>query len=83
VQRIRYLKECVTLDVVLGDGRSGYFTLGAGDISIEPPIFYDKQIGIGSAGKSFVASGILDASSILAIRIAVVGRCFFGRSQLS
>jgi hypothetical protein len=39
VERIRYLKDCATIDIVLGDGRKGYFVLGQGDLSINPPIF--------------------------------------------
>jgi len=41
VLRIRYLKDCATLDVVLPDGRRGYFILGVGDISINPPLPMD------------------------------------------
>ena len=38
VRRIRYLKDCVTIDVVLPDGRSGYVVLGTGDVSVIPPL---------------------------------------------
>ncbi len=36
VQRIRYLKDCATLDVVLPDGRKGYVVLGVADASVIP-----------------------------------------------
>jgi hypothetical protein len=38
VRRIRYLKDCATLDVVLPDGRTGYVVLGVGDVSVNPPL---------------------------------------------
>jgi hypothetical protein len=38
VQRIRYFKDCATLDVVLPDGRKGYFVFGVGDVSVNPPL---------------------------------------------
>ena len=38
VRRIHYLKGCATVDVVPPSGESGYFVLGVGDISIEPPL---------------------------------------------
>ena|SRR6266705_2386228 len=38
VQRIRYLKDCATLDVVLPDGRKGYVVLGVGDATVIPPL---------------------------------------------
>jgi hypothetical protein len=38
VRRIRYLKDCATLDVVLPDGRKAYFVLGVGDVSVNPPL---------------------------------------------
>ena len=38
VQRIRYLKECATLDIVLPDGRKSYFVLGVGHFSVNPPL---------------------------------------------
>ena len=38
VRRIRYLKDCLTLDVSLPDGRTGYFVLGVGDVSVNPPL---------------------------------------------
>ena len=38
VRRIRYLKNCATLDVVLPDGRAGYVVLGVGDVSVNPPL---------------------------------------------
>jgi len=37
VRRIRYLKNCAVVDVVLPDGRKGYVVLGIGDISVNPP----------------------------------------------
>lgn len=39
VRRIRYLDDCATVDVVLKDGREGYFVLGVGDVSVDPPLF--------------------------------------------
>jgi hypothetical protein len=36
VQRIRYWKNCATVDVALSDGRRGYVVLGVGDISVHP-----------------------------------------------
>jgi hypothetical protein len=38
VRRIRYLKDCATIDVALPDGREGYVVLGVGDISVNPPL---------------------------------------------
>ena len=38
VRRIRYLKDCATLDVALPDGREGYVVLGVGDVSVNPPL---------------------------------------------
>jgi len=38
VRRIRYLKECATIDVLLPDGRRGYVVLGTGDVSVIPPL---------------------------------------------
>jgi hypothetical protein len=38
VRRIRYLKDCATLDVALPDGREGYVVLGVGDVSVEPAL---------------------------------------------
>ncbi len=38
VQRIRYWKNCATLDVALSDGRQGYVVLGVGDVSVHPPL---------------------------------------------
>lgn len=40
VRRIRYLKECAAIDVVLPDGRTGYVVLGVGDVSVNPPLHY-------------------------------------------
>lgn len=36
LRRIRYLKDCATVDVILPNGRQGYFVPGEGNISIEP-----------------------------------------------
>ena len=38
VRRIRYWKDCATVDVLLPDGRSGHLILGVGDVSIRPPL---------------------------------------------
>jgi hypothetical protein len=38
VQKITYLKDCATFDIVLPDGRKGYFVLGVGDVSVNPPL---------------------------------------------
>jgi hypothetical protein len=38
VQRIRYLKDCAAIDVVLPDGRTGYLVLGIGDVSVDPSL---------------------------------------------
>ena len=38
VRRIRYWKDCATVNVVLPDGRSGHIVLGVGDVSIRPPL---------------------------------------------
>jgi len=38
VHRIRYLKDCATLDVTLPDGRQGYLVLGLGEIAVNPPL---------------------------------------------
>ncbi len=37
-KRIRYWKDCATVDVALRDGRKGYFVLGIGNISVDPPL---------------------------------------------
>lgn len=40
VRRIRYWKDCATVDISLPDGRQGYIVLGVGgEVSIDPPIF--------------------------------------------
>ena len=36
VKKIRYFKDCATIDVVLSDGRKGHILLGKGDVSINP-----------------------------------------------
>jgi hypothetical protein len=38
VRRIRYLKDCATIDVALPDGRKGYIVLGIGYVSVNPPL---------------------------------------------
>lgn len=38
VRRIRYLKNCAAIDVVLPDARRGYVVLGVGDVSVNPPL---------------------------------------------
>jgi len=37
VRRIRYWKNCATVDIALPDGQEGYIVLGKGDVSISPP----------------------------------------------
>ena len=41
VQRIRYWKNCATVDVALPDGREGHIVLGEGEVSISPPLAPD------------------------------------------
>jgi hypothetical protein len=38
VQRIRYFKNCATLDLVLPGAGKGYIVLGVGDYSVQPPL---------------------------------------------
>ena len=38
VRRIRYWKDCATVNVVLPDGRSGHIVLGVGEVSLQPPL---------------------------------------------
>jgi hypothetical protein len=38
VQRIRYWKNCATVDVVVPGGQKGYIVLGDGEVSINPPL---------------------------------------------
>jgi hypothetical protein len=38
VRRVRYLKDCATVDVALPDGRKGYVVLGIGDVFVTPPL---------------------------------------------
>ena len=38
VRRIRYWKDCATLDVNMPNGRSGHFVLGVGDLNVQPPL---------------------------------------------
>jgi hypothetical protein len=41
IQRIRYWKECATLNVVFPDGREGYLVLGRGAVQVRPPLAPD------------------------------------------
>jgi hypothetical protein len=38
VRRIRYWKNCATLDLTLPGGRKAYIVLGVGDYSVHPPL---------------------------------------------
>jgi hypothetical protein len=38
IHKIRYWKDCATVDVVLDDGRKAHFVLGVGDVSIHPAL---------------------------------------------
>jgi len=38
VRRIRYWKDCATLDVNAPDGRLGHFVLGVGAVDVQPPL---------------------------------------------
>jgi hypothetical protein len=38
VQRIRYWKNCATVDIALPDGQEGHIVLGEGEVSINPPL---------------------------------------------
>jgi hypothetical protein len=38
IRRIRYWKNCATIDVALSDGGMGYVVSGVGDFSISPPL---------------------------------------------
>lgn len=38
VRRIRYWKNCATLDVTLQSGQKGYIVLGVGDVTVHPPL---------------------------------------------
>lgn len=38
VRRIRYWKDCTTLDVTAQDGRIGHFVLGVGRVEVKPPL---------------------------------------------
>ncbi|HMK22051.1 MAG TPA: hypothetical protein VK466_06930 [Terriglobales bacterium] len=38
VRRIRYLKNCAAVDVVLPDGRKGYVVLGVGHAVVDPSL---------------------------------------------
>lgn len=37
-ERIRYWKNCATINVKLWDGRKGHIVLGRGNVSIKPPL---------------------------------------------
>jgi hypothetical protein len=49
VQRIRYWKECATLNIVLPDGREGYSALGKGAVQVPPPLALGKRYNRRSA----------------------------------
>jgi hypothetical protein len=38
VRRIRYWKDCATIDVDLQNGESGHFVLGVGNLNVQPPL---------------------------------------------
>lgn len=38
VQRIRYWKNCATMDIALPDGRRGYIIFDSRDVSVSPPL---------------------------------------------
>ena len=38
VRRIRYWKDCATLDVNVPDGRLGHFVLGVGQFAVQPTL---------------------------------------------
>jgi len=38
VRRIRYWKNCATVEIALPDGRDGHIVLGEGEVSISPPL---------------------------------------------
>ncbi len=38
VRRIRYWKNCASVDVVLPDARHGYLVLGEGQVTVSPPL---------------------------------------------
>jgi hypothetical protein len=41
IHRIRYWKECATLNIVSPDGREGYIVLGKGAVLVRPPLTPD------------------------------------------
>ena len=41
VRRIRYWKNCATVDIALPDGKEGHIVLGKGEVSISPPLAPD------------------------------------------
>ena len=38
VRRIRYWKDCATIDVTVLYGESGHFVLGVGSLNVQPPL---------------------------------------------
>jgi len=38
IRRIRYWKNCATVDVVLSNGQEGFIVMGDGDVRINPPL---------------------------------------------
>ncbi|SRR6266567_2906718 len=38
VRRIRYWKNCATVDIAWPDGRKGHIVLGHGDVLVNPPL---------------------------------------------
>ncbi|MGC1362089.1 MAG: hypothetical protein WA419_12990 [Silvibacterium sp.] len=38
VRRVRYWKNCATVNVTLPDGREGYIVLGNGKVTVNPPL---------------------------------------------
>ena len=38
IRRIRYWKDCATLDVNVPNGRLGHFILGVGTVEVKPPL---------------------------------------------
>jgi hypothetical protein len=38
VRRIRYWKNCATINVALPDRRNGYIVLGDGEVTVNPPL---------------------------------------------
>jgi hypothetical protein len=38
VRRIRYWKNCATIDVAMQDSRKGFLIVGEGNVSVIPPL---------------------------------------------